>query len=98
MAKRSQIAIVITALLLILSYILLQFPCQSSNFPYPSVCPSHAVYLIFNFPAVIVGILILQLIQRPAQYLNYVYYISPIINAIWWFFLISLLIKWKSKR
>jgi len=97
MKKRSQIAVISTVLLLILSFIILQFPCQS-NFPYPSICPSHAIYLIFNFPAVIVGILILQLIQRPAPYLNYVYYISPIINAIWWFFLISLLIKWKSKR
>lgn len=97
MKKIRVISLIVTILLVLFSFILLQLPC-SSSFPYPSICPSYLIYLIFNFPAVALGILILQLIEQPAQYLGYVYYISPFINAIWWFVILYLILKWKSKK
>jgi hypothetical protein len=96
MKRGSTIALILTLMLIVLSVILLQFPCQSS-FPFPSICPTHAVYLIFNFPAVIVGLLIIQILPRPADYVNTLYFIAIFVNAIWWFFLIRYFTRRKAK-
>ena len=93
MRKENKIALVVTILLMVLSLFLLQLPCKSTfalSFP----CTSQIIYLIFNFPAVFLG---LQLINNSTQNISYVHYTAILVNAIWWFFLVKYLARWKLR-
>ena len=98
MAKREIIWGVISSLLLLMiSIVLIQFPCKS-NFPYPSFCISGILFLIINFLGTIIVALFTQGSTLTFDSSIALRYISILLSIPFYFFFGYILSKLIKKR